>query len=136
MGYVNNVFLAVAFRSAEQAEEIMAVYAIHPSVQEQGTASEWELKPMGDKGFVSLIWENDYVTNWYEGDETYDAVMHMLTTLLMFEEEREGFSYAYRLIRIGESYEDIETDNCGTDIDLSEELCQRMDIKREIITNF
>jgi hypothetical protein len=91
---------------------------------------------MGDKGFVSLIWENDYVTNWYEGDETYDAVMHMLTTLLMFEEEREGFSYAYRLIRIGESYEDIETDSCGTDDDLNDELYHRMDIKREIITNF
>jgi hypothetical protein len=136
MGYVNNVFVAVAFRSAEQAEEIMAVYAIHPSVQEQGTASEWELKPMGDKGFVSLIWENDYVKNWYEGNETYDAVMHMLTTLLMFEEEREGFSYAYRIMRIGESYEDIETDNCGTDIDLSNELCRRMDIKRELTTNF
>ena len=136
MGYVNNVFLAVAFRSAQQAEEIMAVYAIHPSVQEQGTASEWELKPMGGKGFVSLLWENDYVKNWYQGNETYDAVMHMLTTLLMFEEEREDFSYAYRLIRIGENYEDIETDSCGTDDDLNDELYHRMDIKRELTTNF
>jgi hypothetical protein len=53
----------------------------------------------------------------------------------MFEEEREDFSYAYRLIRIGENYEDIETDSCGTDDDLNDELYHRVDLKREIITN-
>jgi hypothetical protein len=56
-----------------------------------------------------------------------------------FSENREGFEYAYRTLRIGEDDADIEENHHGHQEDnstLSDELWDRMSLRREIETTF
>jgi len=144
MGYRSDVLLAVVVETPSQADELMAVYAMHPSVQTFDLAKNWERKTVGDS-YTVLIFAEDHV-KWYESYEDVQGYEHMLTLAKTFGDERGVdasnadpnelvvcWPFATVKIRIGEEDKDIESDynsNSGT---LETFIYDTFGVRREIV---
>ncbi len=136
MGYTSDVVIAFAFNSKEQIDEVMAIYRMHKFVQEHDLAKEWQVHDWN--GVWGLTYSSADV-KWYESYEDVQGFEHMENVVVDFAENRDGFEYAYRKLRIGEDDADIEENHHGHQEDnstLSDELWDRMSLTREINTNF
>jgi len=87
-------------------EEVLAVYRMHPKVQEHNVMDQWKVNTDmidGDPPYM-LFQGND--VKWYSGFyENGQAVEHILVVCNNFADER-GFDYAYRMIFVDDSYGD------------------------------
>jgi len=136
MGYMSDVVIAFAFNSKEQIDEVMAIYRMHKLVQEHDLAKEWQVHDWN--GVWGLTYSSAGV-KWYETYEDVQGFEHMENVVVDFAENREGFEYAYRKIRIGEDDSDTEWNSHGQQEDrsiLADELWDRMSLTREINTTF
>lgn len=135
MGYRSEVCLAVVVKTAAQADELMAIYAMHPLVQEYDLANQWVRTDTTDAVFFHYY--SNY-SKWYEGYGDVQGMEHMLTLAKTFSEERiqQGFPYAAVKVRIGEEYQDIETNNHSSDANLEDALLERVNIHRSIAVDF
>ena len=140
MGYRSDVVIGFAFKAKAQIDELMAVYRMDPRVQKNDLESAWKISERDNAVF--LYYAADYV-KWYESFDDVQGLEYMRTLVNTFDEERgrgEGdlplFPFAFRFIRIGEEDPDVETDASDNDMDLMEELWDRMSLRREIETTF
>lgn len=149
MGYRSDVRVAVSFDNEHTRKEVMAVYSMHPSVQEHNIAKDWHVHD-GEMSFwrdntggsmpvYTLMYSADYV-KWYDTYEDVQAVEFMHQICAKFDAEREAFSYAYKFIRVGEEIEDIEirSDHGNDDVssDLDEYLSDMLGVRVEIVSAF
>jgi hypothetical protein len=136
MGYMSDVVIAFAFNSKEQIDEVMAIYRMHKLVQEHDLAKEWQINQWGGEVW-GLTYSADNV-KWYESYEDVQGFEHMVNVVVDFAENRNGFEYAYRKIRLGEDETDIEENHHDNDAGafLTDALWDRMRLVREINTNF
>ena len=102
MGYRSDVHIAVAFTCEDDLKEVLAVYAIDPLVQQHDLLKEWEVK----EDNILLYLAED--VKWYDSSEDVQGIMHMLSLVDTFYEERDEMQRAYRFVRIGEEQDDIE----------------------------
>jgi hypothetical protein len=140
MGYRSDVVIGFAFKDKAQIDELMAVYRMDPRVQKNDLEAAWKISERDD--VVFLYYADDHV-KWYESYEDVQGLEYMRTLVNTFDEERgrgEGdlplFPFAFRFIRIGEEDQDVVTNAADNDMDLMEELWERMTLTREINTNF
>jgi hypothetical protein len=140
MGYRSDVVIGFAFKDKAQIDELMAVYRMDPRVQKNDLEAAWKISERDD--VVFLYYADDHV-KWYESYEDVQGLEYMRTLVNTFDEERgrgEGdlplFPFAFRFIRIGEEDQDVVTDASDNDMDLMDELWDRMTLTREINTNF
>lgn len=135
MGYRSDVAIAYVFQHKEQVDEVLAIYQMHPFVQKHDLAKEWQVHEWG--GRWGLTYTASYV-KWYDSYEDVQGFEHMFDVVQQFVEERDVFLYAYRKIRIGEEDQDIEhsSDSNDPDGELTDELYDRMKLRREIETDF
>ena len=119
MGYRSEVRFVVALPSEAERDSIMALYSMHPLVQEHDIATEWTPYEVMAQVYERehpiplylLVFHNDCV-KWYDNYEDVQAVMHMQELL----DSLEGRCYAYKFIRVGEDHSDIEcTSHCTED---------------------
>jgi hypothetical protein len=140
MGYRSDVVIGFAFKDKAQIDELMAVYRMDPRVQKNDLEAAWKISERDD--VVFLYYAADHV-KWYGSYEDVQGLEYMRTLVNTFDEERgrgEGglplFPFAFRFIRIGEEDQDVVTDASDNDMDLMDELWERMALTREINTNF
>ena len=69
MGYRSEVVLAVAFKTQEQMEEVLAAYAMNPLVQKHNIMQGWRM----DKRHPRMVYFADNV-KWYPEFEDVQAV--------------------------------------------------------------
>ena len=134
MGYRSDVVIAFAFESKEQIDEVMAIYRMDHRVQKHGLETAWTIHDWN--GVWGLTYSAESIKWYNEAYEDVQGVEYMLTVVKQFDDEREEFNYAYRMIRIGEEDSDIETYNYSNHADLEEVLWDRIALHREIRTDF
>ena len=114
MGYCSEVRFVVALPSEAERNSLMALYSMHPLVQEHNIATDWTPYEVSVSLYTSsrgiceypvylLSYHEDYV-KWYDDHADVQAVMHMEELL----DSLESRCYAYRFIRVGEDHSDIE----------------------------
>ena len=104
MGYRSDVVIAVAMASKENMDELLSVYALNMYVQKDNLLPEWEVGEYQD-AWVAM-YTAEYV-KWYDSYDDVKGLSALPKLAETFWEER-GLPYAYRFIRVGEEYEDIE----------------------------
>jgi hypothetical protein len=110
MGYRSHVAIAVAFRTREQMEEVLAVYRMHPKVQEHNVMDQWKINTdMIDGDPPYMLFQGEDV-KWYPNYEDVQAFEYIGVVCNEFADER-GFGFAFRLVRIGEEDSDIVVDD-------------------------
>jgi hypothetical protein len=149
MGYRSDIAIVFIFKKKEQIDEVLAVYQMHPFVQANDLTKEWKVHDWGN------MWGMTYYADgvkWYDNYEDVQSFEYMEKLVKTFADERgvdvvethaDGtqslaymFPYAYRKIRIGEEDDDNETDGHYNDVVLTDELYERVSMRRELITNF
>lgn len=132
MGYTSDVVIAVAFADKSQRDEVWSVYCMDPMVQKHKLSSQW--KNLDDDG-TCILWYHEEHVKWYDSYEDVQGVEHMLHLADKFHEERE-FEYASIKMRIGEAYEDVESEySCGDGSeDLMDTIYSHFGLCRELIT--
>ena len=125
MGYRSDVRFVVALPSEAERNSIMALYSMHPLVQEHDIATDWTpYEVMAQVYFrdagvpMYLLSYDDTDVKWYDSYEEVQAVMHMEKLL----DSLEGRCYAYRFIRIGEDDSDIECKTHCSEDDMGEQM--------------
>ena len=104
MGYQSDVVIAVAMASKENMDELLSVYALNMYVQKNNLLPEWGV------GEYQGAWVAMYTAEcvkWYDSYDDVKGLSALPKLAETFWEER-GLPYAYRFIRVGEEYEDIE----------------------------
>jgi hypothetical protein len=137
MGYRSDVAMVAVFESKAHADEVMAVYCLHPNVQKYGVADYWKHKVFSDG--VTLLYCSMESVKWYESYEDVQAFMHMRTLLDQFDEER-GFLWAWGFVRVGEEVNDIEEsyegkDDCAVSYGLYDIACDTVRVVRTVQVN-
>jgi hypothetical protein len=102
MGYRSDVYIAVAFTCEEDLKEVLAVYAIDPLVQKHDLLKAWEQRE------DNILYFHEDSVKWYDSSEDVQGIMHMLSLVDTFYEERDEMQVAHRFVRIGEEMDDIE----------------------------
>jgi|TARA_R110000822_G_scaffold9146_11_gene35734 hypothetical protein len=102
MGYRSDVYIAVAFTCEEDLKEVLAVYAIDPLVQKHDLLKAWEQRE------DNILYFHEDSVKWYDSSEAVQGIMHMLSLVDTFYEERDEMQVAHRFVRIGEEMDDIE----------------------------
>ena len=125
MGYRSDVRFVVALPSEAERDSIMALYSMHPLVQEHDIATDWtpyevmaQVYRRDDGVPMYLLSYDDTDVKWYDSYEEVQAVMHMEKLL----DSLEGRCYAYRFIRIGEDDSDIECKTHCSEDDMGEQM--------------
>lgn len=132
MGYRSEVVIMAVVGNKEHADEVMAVYRMHKDVGEYNIEDRWRRVEL-DSGPVAMIWEAENV-KFYEGYPDVQAATHMRELLRDFEDNRDDFSYAWALARIGEDYDDLvyDLEDGGTDLNLPDIIYENLTIVRRI----
>lgn len=146
MGYRSDVLLAVVVSTPQQADELMATYAMNHNVQALDLAKTWQRKSVGELCTVLLFYMDS--AKWYDSYEDVQGYEHMLTLAKTFAEERGVdasnadpnelvvcWPYATVRIRIGEEDKDIETDYSSNDGEMEDFLYNTFGVRREIINS-
>ena len=127
MGYRSDVYIAVAFESKSDMEEVLAVYAINQQAHKLDLLKEWEVKE------DNILFHAEVGVKWYDSYEDVQGVEHMLTLVDQFHTERD-MPVAYRFVRLGEDDGDIETreEHGGDEGQLIEKLWDGMRVSRMV----
>ena len=128
MGYRSDVYIAVAFKSKSDMEEVLAVYALDPRVQKFNLVEDWAVKE------DNILFYSVEDTKWYDNYEDVQGLEYMLTLADQFTEKR-AMPIAHRFIRIGEELDDIEIREDGRTAqrsDLIEKLWDGMQLSRSV----
>jgi hypothetical protein len=149
MGYRSEVCLVVAVRTHEQADELMAIYAMDHRVQKHALADKWERHE--GKDAVFLVYYDDHL-KWYKEYEEVQGMEHLLNLARTFSDERTdvgfipeggdkpemivGFPYAAAKLRIGEETPDIEEEMHSSDSNLESDIWDRAYVSRRITLDF
>jgi hypothetical protein len=136
MGYRSDVAIAFVFSKKEQIDEVLAIYQMRPFVSEHDLVECWTVRDWD--GVWGLTYSAESI-KWYDSYEDVQGLEDMVTVVETFAEERgDAFPYAYCKLSVGEEDDDIERvyDNNDAGSELSSKLFDRMDIHREIQTNF
>jgi len=148
MGYRSDVVLAFALADKQQLDEVIAIYRMNPLVQKHDLVGQWKTHDWGD--FVGLAYQASGV-KWYEYYEDVQGIEHMASVIQNFATERvdvgeidedgkqtliSQFPFAYQKIRIGENFNDVEVEGNTNNVDLEDELLERVTVLREIKTSF
>ena len=104
MGYRSDVVIAVAMANKENMDELLSVYALNIFVQKNNLLPEWGVGEY--QGAWVAMYTAEYV-KWYDSYDDVKGLSALPKLAETFWEER-GLPYAYRFIRVGEEYEDIE----------------------------
>ena len=131
MGYRSDVHIAVTFNDIATLREVMAVYAMNPTVQKYNLTEYWEMKD------DTTLYYSAKGIKWYDNYEDVQGYEHMMSVAEMFHKERD-IAFAYYFVRIGEDTNDIETreQHGGDDGTLMEKLWDAMQIVRCVELNF
>ena len=137
MGYRSDVKFIVAFPSETLRDEVLAIYSMHPKVQELGTAENWvkyeetdtyrgllssyetvggiKLHPDNKSEFTMTTYVLVYhetCVKWYPDYEDVEAVEHMFEVIkTRYEADHPNFPFAWKRIRVGEDVSDIEVES-------------------------
>ena len=149
MGYRSDVVIAFAFQTKEQIDEVLAIYRMNQHVQKHDLGKCWNVHDWGD--CWGLTYEAVSI-KWYPRYEDVQGFEHMYNVEQTFAEERvdaamapdeDGkqqlvcmFPYAYRKLRIGENDDDVEWHTDSNDGNLEGVLWDRINLRREIETDF
>ena len=136
MGYYSDVAIGYAFPDEKTAREVIAVYSMDPQVQKTESRQVWRLSNVDD---CTLLFCKFDGVKWYSDYLDVQAINHMQDVVANFAGEREGFAYAYRFVRIGEGFDDVEIEEHASDNDyyaLAQELWDRIDPVRYIEVTF
>ena len=127
MGYRSDVYIAVAFASKSDMEEVLAVYTLDPRVQKADLVKDWEVKEDN-----ILLYSAEEV-KWYDNYEDVQGIEYMLTLADQFHEERD-MPIAHMFIRMGEEINDIEVreEHGGDDGNLIEKLWDGVQLSRSV----
>ena len=130
--YTSDVFFGVAFDSAEEMREVLAVYAMDPRVQKLNSMSKWNLRFDGE---VPLMFYKEDGVSWHPGPKSWERVlMEIENTAHEFYGNR-GFNYGWYLLRVGERYTDVDETSGGTSMDLVSYLSELITFNRSIEVN-
>ena len=139
MGYRSDVKFVVAFPSETLRDEVLAIYSMHPKVQELDLASQWvkyeetdtyyrgdRFKHSSEKEKFNLtayvlMYDDEHV-KWYPDYIDVQAVEHMFEVIKMRAEKDDEFPFAWKRIRVGEEVGDIEVDTNYNDDCLTSDL--------------
>jgi len=102
MGYRSEVFLGISFKTPEQMDEVLSVYALDPRVQANEALGYWNI----DRDWARMWYHNDYA-KWYSDYEDVQAIEHIEKVAEDFAKNR-GFQYRSYFFRLGEEYTDME----------------------------
>jgi hypothetical protein len=140
MGYRSDIVISFAFKDKAQVDEVLAIYRMHPYVQQHALEKAWKISEHDDAVF--LYYAADHI-KWYESYEDVQGLEYMHELVTKFDEERgrgEGdlplFPYAHRVLRVGEDDTDVESRSGCNDTDLQDSLWERMTLRREINYDF
>lgn len=147
MGYRSEVILAVAFRDAAQADEVMAVYAMKPLTQKYDLTKLWARHQV--QGATLLVYAHGGA-KWSE--ELYEDVKGLRDMLILVQEFADNrtdvglipddgdkpevictFPFAWRELEIGEDIRDTSDDCHGNDFDLQDVLWDTFAIDRMMV---
>ncbi len=135
MGYRSDVAIAVAFRTREQMEEVLAVYRMHPKVQEHNVMDQWKINTdMIDGDPPYMLFQGEHVKWYSDSYEDVQAFEHINVVCNEFADAR-GFGFAFRLVRIGEDDSDIVVDDDysrSDDHDLLDFIAENLSFVRRI----
>lgn len=121
MGYRSQVAFIVKFKNTQDRDAMWMLYANSDDKAKQEVAQELEhryAEPI-------VTFQHDDI-KWYEGYEFVKAADSFMN------EAKELFEANYRLVRIGENYEDIEVQ----DEDYDGDLWDHIDVQRSISISF
>ena len=90
MGYRSDVYIAVAFAREEELKEVLAVYAIDPLVQKHDLLKAWEQRE------DNILYFHEDSIKWYDSSEDVQGILHMLSLMEHFYENRDEMQMAYR----------------------------------------
>ena len=144
MGYRSDVLLAVVVETPSQADELMAIYAMHPIVRSLDLAKDWQRRTVGDS-YTVLLFEAEN-RKWYEGYGDVQGYEHMLALAKTFGDERGidkanddptelviCWPFATAKIRIGEDASDVEGDYNSNNGSMETFVYDTFGVRREII---
>ena len=132
VAYTSDVFFGIAFKNAEEMQEVLAVYAMDPLVQKLNIMGKWNLRLDGEVPF--MFYKEDGV-NWSPGPGGWSsALVDIIKTAGTFAEER-GFHFGWYLFRFGENYDDVDAPRYGGPVDLVGYLSERVRFNRSIEVN-
>jgi len=129
MGYHSDVALMAVLPTAEIADEVMAVYAMHPPVQVHGCLEDWKRAQIDD---YTILYFSATSVKWYESYEDVMAYEHLHTILQQFHDNR-GVHFAYGKARIGEDVGDIVYGVHSTNDPMNEVIYAHLQINRELV---
>lgn len=134
MGYRSDVLIAVAFKNKAEMEEVMAVYAMDPRVQEDDLVNLWKLH---DTDTFPMLYYKDEGIKWYADYNHVQGMEHLAELIDKFGEERD-MQYATIAYRIGEEPDDLEINEQHNDSTgyMQEQLWNYCGIHREIVSKF
>ena len=134
MGYRSDVLLAVAFKNKADMEEVMAVYAMDPRVQEDDLVKFWKLH---DTDTFPMLYYKDEGIKWYSDYNHVHGMEYLAELIDKFGEERD-MQYAAVAYRIGEEPDDLEINEQHNDSTghMQEQLWEYCGIHREIVSKF
>ena len=75
MGYRSDVYIAVAFDSKKNMDEVIAVYALNTNVEKHDLVNDWVIK---DDNILYFHAEN---VKWYDNYEWVQGYEHMLSLI-------------------------------------------------------
>jgi hypothetical protein len=101
MGYRSDVHIAVDFYSKKNMDEVIAAYALNINVEKHNLVNDCVLKE------DNILYFHADSVKWYDNYEWVQGYEYMFELVKEFCEAR-GFSSAYRLLRVGESDDDVE----------------------------
>lgn len=111
MGYRSDVGIVVWAEEPDTIDELLAVYAMIPTVQKWGGIDELGWERFETKVGAGLrLFVGD--AKWYAGYDDVEATEEILSLVTAFYEER-GATVGARIVRAGENYEDVEVRDYG-----------------------
>lgn len=139
MGYRSDIVIAFAFASEKHLAEVLAIYQMNELVKTHDLLQDWSTHTWGKTWALTFV---SHSVKWYDGYEDVIGIGHMHEVVQAFAEERgEDFNFAYKKIRLGESFDDVDyesdytNDSAGIGIDLIRVIDSRIDIRRELVVD-
>jgi len=116
MGYRSDVAIVMAV-PAKDAEKLWTAYKMEDLTLAHLLDEEWGIQTSTNNPRVSIFWCNYNSVKWYAGYPDVKGILDMFELVKALE-----IPYAYKLIRIGEDYDDVEIDEEMSEDEIADEL--------------
>jgi len=127
--YTSNVFFGVAFDSADEMREVLAVYAMLPRVQKFNIMSKWNLR---FDGAVPLMFYKEDGVSWHLGFKGWESALKEIENVAGEFYGNRGLKYGWYFLRAGEHYSDVDEASGGTSMDLTSYIAKAVQFNRSI----